>query len=181
MELYFITGNSNKLKEIEAIIPGIKNLELDLSEIQSNSPQDIIEAKLNEANKIHPELELIVEDASLRMDALGGFPGTFVKSFLEKNSLIDIYNIAKDRNNYGAQAITVIGYKDKFGEKHYFTGVVNGKIIEPKVKTDFGWDPVFKPNGYDKSFGEMTSKEKNVVSMRGIAAEKLKKHYENNK
>lgn len=181
MELYFITGNSNKLREIEAIIPGIKNLELDLPEIQSNSPQDIIEAKLNAANKIHPELEFIVEDTSLCMDALGGFPGTFVKSFLEKNSLQEIYQIAKDRNNYITQAVTVIGYRDELGKKHYFTGIVHGTIVKPKVKTNFGWDPIFKPNGHEKSFGEMTRKEKSIVSMRGIAAEKLKKYYENNK
>jgi len=181
MVLYFITGNKNKLKEMKSFIPYIKQLELNLPEIQSNLSEEVIKAKLNEANFMHPNLEFIVEDTSLKLDCLGGFPGPYIKSFLEKNSLKDIYNIAKNMNNYNAQAITVIGYKDRLQNKHYFEGIVKGTIIKPKVKTNFGWDPIFKPLGYKISFGQMKREEKNKISMRKIAAKKFKEYYDSKK
>lgn len=175
MGLYFITGNNNKLLEVQEIIPEIKQLEFDLPEIQSFSAKEIIETKLQEASKKYPDLDLIVEDTSLYLDCLGGFPGPFIKFFLERNSLDGIYSIAKDRNNYGVFAKTMIGYK-RAEEKdvHFFEGIVYGTVVKPTGPTKFGWDPIFKPDGYTKSFEEMGKEKKNEISMRKIATEKLK-------
>jgi non-canonical purine NTP pyrophosphatase (RdgB/HAM1 family) len=174
MTLYFITGNENKFEEIKSIIPCIEKLDLYLPEIQSFCPEEIIRKKLNAASKIYPGKDFIVEDTSFYMDALGGFPGPFIKFFLKQNSLEEIYNIAKSRNNFFADAKTIIGYKAGIeGKIQYFEGLIRGEIVSPKVKTKFGWDPIFKPFGYNISFGEMERNEKNKISMRSIAAQKL--------
>lgn len=178
MVLYFITGNENKLKEMKSFIPYIKQLKLDLPEIQSNSSKTVIKAKLNGANLMHPNLEFIVEDTSFYMDALNSFPGTFAKYFLEKNSPIDIYNIAKDRNNFKAQLKTIIGYNDKLGKNHFFEGIINGILVNPKKNIGYGVDPIFKEASQNKTFTEIGKLDKNKILMRRIAALKFKKFYE---
>ena len=75
--------------------------------------------------------------------------------------------------NQLAQAKTIIGYKHNNGNTHYFEGVVNGHIVSPRGK-GFGWDAIFQPVNYAKTFGEMTPEEKNKISMRKLAAQKLK-------
>ena len=68
-DLFFLTGNYNKFLEIKAFIPALKQLDIDLEEIQSLSANDIIQAKLNEASKYY-QAEFIVEDTSLYLDCL---------------------------------------------------------------------------------------------------------------
>jgi len=181
-KIYVITGNNKKFEEINSIIPFTEQLNIDLIEIQEVNPAKIIEAKILEARK-HFKGEFIVEDTSLSIDCLNGLPGPLIKWFLEKLGVDGIYNITiklHDPQNINqgiigkATARTMIGYSDKKGKIMIFEGTLEGSIIKPKVKTDFGWDPIFKPKGYDKSFGEMTREEKNLISMRRIALEKLK-------
>ena len=62
----------------------------------------------------------------------------------------------------------------------YFEGIVKGKIVEPRGESDFGWDPIFVPEGFGKTFAEMGVEEKNKISHRKIALEKLRKFVEEN-
>lgn len=159
------------------MLPMIEQLDIDLPEVQSLDPHEIIKEKLNEAKKRHDEM-FIVEDTGLYVKDMNGFPGPLVKWVLKA---VDRKGLAKITNLFGdgsAEAKTVIGLLDGSGEIHFFEGVVEGKIVDPIGDSGFGWDPVFIPNGYDKTFAELGSEIKNKISMRKKAVEGLKEYLE---
>ena len=82
MSLYFITGSKGKFAEVQLIIPNLKQLNIDLPEIQELDPKKIIEAKLQSAFE-HRSGEFIVEDTSLYLDCLNGLPGPLIKWFIK--------------------------------------------------------------------------------------------------
>jgi non-canonical purine NTP pyrophosphatase (RdgB/HAM1 family) len=174
--IYFITGNKGKLAEAKAILGDnkIEGLDIDLPEIQEIDAHEIIKAKLAEAEK-HQKGEFIVEDTSLYLDALNDLPGPLIKWFMKTIGNDGLAKIAEKFEDSKAQARTLVGYSDKKGRVEFFEGIIEGDITSPKG-TGFGWDPIFQPNGYNKTFGEMDSEEKNKISMRKIAFEKLKKY-----
>lgn len=173
--LYFITGNANKFKEINAIVPNLKQLELDLEEIQSLDPKVVIEHKLAQAAALH-DGEFIIEDTSLALTCLGGLPGTFVKWFEQTIGVEGIASLAMKHEDRSAIARVTIGYRDPDGNTHYFTGELEGDIEPPRGDQKWGWNPIFQPRGQEHTFAEMTVEEKNRISMRGIAARKLAAH-----
>lgn len=179
MALYFITGSKNKFTEVQAVLPDVEQMDLDLVEIQELDAHKIIAAKLAEARKTHTTGALIVEDTSLYFDALKGLPGPLIKWFMKTVGNEGLYKIAQSFGNHGAEAKTIIGYVDDKGSVEFFEGVVKGTIVEPRGDTNFGWDPIFIPEGYDKTFAELTPEEKNSISMRRMAVEKLKTHLGN--
>ena len=175
MTLLFLTGNENKIREAKAIIPAIEGFSVDLTEIQSIDAYEIIKHKLLEARKIkQDELQdaLIVEDTSLYITGANGLPGPLIKWF-EKT--IGLNGVKKLADLYGTQATAtcLIGYSHK-KEIHFFEGTVQGTIVSPRGKDGFGWDKIFVPEGYTRTFAEMTAEEKNEISMRKIAFEKLR-------
>jgi non-canonical purine NTP pyrophosphatase (RdgB/HAM1 family) len=172
MALFFITGSKNKFAEIEAIVPAVEQLEIDLPEIQSLDPRAILEAKLLEARR-HREEAYIVEDTSLYFNGMNGLPGPFIKSFLEALGLEGLAHLAAQ---YGSKATakTLIGYAHESGAVEFFDGEVHGTIVPPRTPTGFGWDAIFVPEGYDNTFGELGVEIKNTISMRRNATEKLK-------
>jgi inosine triphosphate pyrophosphatase len=172
MALYFITGSKNKFAEIRAIVPYIEQLEIDLPELQELDPHTILSAKLSEARKHHTGA-LIVEDTSLYFDGMNGLPGPFIKWFLQA---LEFEGLAKLAAYYGgaATAKTLIAYADETGTVEFFEGEVKGTIVPPRQLSGFGWDAIFVPEGYDKTFAELGLEEKNKISMRRKAAEKLK-------
>ncbi len=172
MSLYFITGNKNKFQEAQKIIPNIKQLNIDLPEIQEINPRKIIEAKLKEALKNYKG-EFIVEDTSLYFDCLNNLPGPLIKWFLKSIGNQGLFEITEKFQNNKARAETMIGYCNNEEEIHYFSGILEGEICFPQKKS-FGWDPIFKPKKLNKSFAEMNLEEKNKISMRAQAFLKLK-------
>lgn len=181
MTLYFITGNKNKLAEVQSILPHVKGIRLDLPEIQSLDAREVIGEKLREASKTH-EGPFIVEDTSLHLDCLNGLPGTFIKFFLKELRREGIAEIADLKGNWGAEARTCIGYlANKDAKAQFFEGKLRGTICMPKIDSPFGWDPIFIPEGYEKCFAEMTPEEKNEISMRKRAVEKLANYLEDEK
>jgi non-canonical purine NTP pyrophosphatase (RdgB/HAM1 family) len=175
MTLYFITSNKNKFSEASNIIPGIKQLDIDLPEIQEIDAGKIIRAKLLEALK-HKKGEFIVEDTSLYLDCLNGLPGPLIKWFMETIGNQGIYELANKYRNYQAEAITIVGYAKNKNNIKFFKGRLKGKIVRPIHKTSFGWDPIFQPQGHKKNFAQMSREEKNKISMRKKALNKLSKH-----
>ena len=173
MALYFITGNKNKFEEVKAILGNIEQLDIDLPEIQDIDAKNIIRAKLLEALS-HKDGEFIVEDTSLYLDCLKGLPGPLIKWFLKTIGNEGLANLAEKLSNNSAEAKTIIGYAKNRDEIKFFEGVIPGKIVAPTGVSGFGWDTIFQPEGFDKTFAEMTTEEKNRVSMRKIAVEKLK-------
>ncbi len=171
--LYFVTGNQNKFKEIQAILDDVEQLDIDLPEIQDIDPKKIIEAKLQEALK-HKSEACVVEDTSLYFECLNGLPGPLIKWFLKEMGTEGLTTLVAKMGNNRAEAKTVIGYAKTPDEIYFFEGSIKGSIVQPRGDTKFGWDPIFQPDGFDKTFAEMTLEEKNQVSMRRVATEKLK-------
>ena len=173
MNLYFITGNKSKFEEVKAILGDVEQLEINLPEIQGINAKEIVKAKLLEALK-HKHGEFIVEDTSLYLDCLNGLPGPLIKWFLETIGNEGLYDIVEKLGNNKDEAKTIVGYAKSKEEIYFFGGSVKGKIISPKGESGFGWDPIFQPDSFSKNFAEMSKEEKNSISMRKIALEKLR-------
>jgi len=172
--IYFITGNKNKFLEVKSILTDIEQMDIDLPEIQEIDPKEVVKAKLLEALN-HKDAEFIVEDTSLYFDCLNGLPGPLIKWFMKKlgnEGLFDLVNKMGGTNK--AQAKTIIGYAKNREDIYFFEGVTEGEIVVPTGETNFGWDPIFKPDGFSKTFAKMTLEEKSSISMRRKAIEKLK-------
>mgnify|MGYP001574770121 CR=1 FL=1 len=152
---------------------GVEQLDIDLPEIQDIDAKNIIRVKLMEAFN-HQEGEFIVEDTSLYLECLKSLPGPLIKWFLKTIGSEGLFNLAEKLGDNRAEAKTIIGYAKNREELYFFEGLVTGKIVAPIGKSNFGWDPIFQPDGCDKTFAEMTVEEKNKVSMRKFAVEKLK-------
>lgn len=175
MPLCFVTGNQGKLSEARAILGDVEAINLDLPEMQDIDARKIIEMKLAEAVKSQSG-SFIVEDTSLYLDALNGLPGPLIKWFMKTIGNEGLARIAESFGNAGGEAKVVIGYADGNGNVEFFEGSFRGTIVQPRGENGFGWDPIFQPEGYDKTFAEFTEEEKNRVSMRRIAFEKLRNH-----
>lgn len=172
--LYFITGNQKKFEEVQAILGGdLEMLNIDLDEIQELDAKKIIEHKLQQAF-LHHDGPFIVEDTSLYLDGLQGLPGPFIKWFLKTVGNEGVYKFAEASGNNKATAKTFLGYAKDKNTVQYFEGIIAGTIVPPRGPDNFGWDVVFQPDGYEQTFAEMSSDQKNQISMRKLAAEQLK-------
>lgn len=170
--LYFITGNEGKFREMQREIPELEWLSIDLPEIQSLDPREIVRAKLLAARDYH-DGDLLVEDVSFHLDALHDLPGPFVKYFLKKLGPEGLARIAERLGSDGAEAVCTIGLL--CGDRtEFFEGRVRGRIVRPRGSQEFGWDPIFQPAGERRTFGELSQEEKNAISHRGLAVRKLK-------
>ncbi|MCX6744320.1 MAG: RdgB/HAM1 family non-canonical purine NTP pyrophosphatase [Candidatus Parcubacteria bacterium] len=178
--IYFITGNKNKLAEVQTVLPEVEQLDIDLPEIQELDAQKIIQAKLIEALN-HQQGEFIVEDTSLHLDCLNGLPGPLIKWFLQTIGNQGLAQLAEKLGNDKAEAVTMIGYAKSQNEMQFFEGRIKGRIVNPRGETKFGWDPIFIPEGYDQTFAELGVEKKNMISMRRIALNKLKEFLAANK
>ncbi len=169
--IYFVTGNPHKFREAKALLPQLEQVEFDLPEEQSLDPQLVIRKKLEVAKTKH-DGPLIVEDTSLYLDGLNGFPGPLIKWMAQAVSNDGIYQLCQRIHNTGAVAKTVIGYDD--GETvQFFEGEIHGEIVKPYGNEGFGWDEIFRPNGLSETFAEMGDEFKPEFSMRTHAFNQL--------
>lgn len=180
IKLNLVSGNANKIKEIKAILGDnfeIITHKLDLTEIQG-SLEEIAEAKCRESLKyINPDQPLIVEDTGIGFDALGGLPGPYVKWFLKKIGIDGLVKMLSPYENKGVTGICVCAcYFPKTKEIKLFTGESHGTIVEPRGDQTFGFDPIFQPDGYDKTYGQLGTSVKNTISHRSLALAKLREY-----
>lgn len=170
--MIFVTGNHQKLKEFEKILGiKLKHSDLDLDEIQSIEVEEVAKHKVKQAYDILKE-PVIVEDTGLYFEELNGLPGALIKFFVKKLTLEQICSLVKE--NRKAKAITCIAYFDG-KELRAFVGETEGEIVkEPRGTKGFGWDPIFIPEGYNKTFAELSEEEKTSKFMRKEAINKLK-------
>lgn len=171
MTLYLITSNAGKYNEFRQMIPSIMQMDIHLAEIQHIDPAEVIKAKLADAMGKYTG-ELIVEDTALCMDCINGLPGALVKWFEKSVGNDGLYKLASAIGNDGAEAVSVIGYASKEGVR-FFEGRVRGRITKPVGENNFGWDKIFVPEGHEKTFSQMTLDEKNGISHRRQALDKL--------
>src|SRR5579875_3449231 len=162
MTIFFITGNNDKLREVQALIPDVQHIDLDLPEIQEVDPYRIIAAKLEGARTCRSGA-FLVEDTSLALDGMGGLPGPLAKWFVKA---------------IGARATarTIIGYADENGEVRFFEGSLRGRLVPPRGTHGFDWDAIFQPDGSEKTLAEMSQQEKNQCSMRRLAVASLQQY-----
>ena len=173
MTLYFITGNKFKFEEVKRRIPEIKQLQMDLPEIQSLDTHEICREKLLEARK-HHEGSFIVEDVSFEIDCLQGLPGPLIKWVENTIKATGIAELVHKYENHKATAISVMGYCDEEGNITFFDGIVKGTIVKSNEgNVGFGFDPIFLPDGHDKTFYEMGEEQKSKISHRGLAVRQL--------
>ncbi len=185
--LVFATNNQHKLEEIKELLGDSIDL-LSLNDIgcfeDIPEPKDTLEGNAAEKsffvwNKYG--LNCFADDTGLEIEALDGEPGVYSARYAgeeksaEKNIELVLQKLAKIKNRK-ARFRTVISLVVD-GEETQFEGVVDGWILEEKRGTDgFGYDPVFQPDGYSKCFSEMSLDEKNQVSHRSRAVQKLVEH-----
>lgn len=171
----FATGNQHKREEANAILwGGLERIDLDLEEIQSTSVEEVVAHKAKLAYQLTGS-PVFVEDVGLRFEARNQLPGALIKRFLKELGTQGLIDQLSSFENKKAEAICCVGYYD--GEKvHSFTGIVKGSIASvPQGTTNFGRDPIFIPEGSEKSFAEMSAEEKNAISHRKLAREQVKK------
>ena len=184
IQIVFATNNQNKLKEVQAQLPDeIKLISLkdigcyeDIPETQKTIEGNAIQ-KANYI-KMKYNKDCFADDTGLEVKALNGAPGVHSARYAgpEKNSKKNIEKLLlslEKTANRSAQFKTVIALHYK-GELIQFEGICEGKITRTaKGSGGFGYDPIFKPSVKDKTFAELTLKEKNEIGHRGIAVAKL--------
>ena len=184
IQIIFATNNQNKLKEVQAQLPDeIKLISLkdigcyeDIPETQKTIEGNAIQ-KANYI-KMKYNKDCFADDTGLEVMALNGAPGVHSARYAgpEKNSKKNIEKLLSSLEktaNRSAQFKTVIALHYK-GELIQFEGICEGKITRTaKGSGGFGYDPIFKPTVKDKTFAELTLKEKNEIGHRGIAIAKL--------
>ena len=167
MELYFLTSNQNKLREAQEILGSnieIINKSVELDEIQSIKVDEVIKHKIEQAKLKLQNEKFFVEDTAVYLGEQEEV-GVLIK-YLNNDRVVKAY---KDES---AKAVCAIGLSNG----QIFKGTINGTIVKPRGENGFGWDAIFQPEGFDKTFGEMTAEEKNKLSMRKFALEELKKY-----
>jgi len=151
----------------------LSQIELDLLEIQTTDLHELVKFKLRQAYE-HVQAPVIVEDTSLYFEAWNELPGPLVKFFLKNIGLTGMVRALDEFSNNSASADCCLGFTKDGKSIHLFEGIVKGNIVEPRGSQQFGWDAVFLPAGYKRTFGEMSSQEKHQISPRGVAAKKFK-------
>ncbi len=183
-KIVFATGNPNKVKEVNEVLPETLSI-IGLKEIGCR--EDLPETSptlegnaLQKARYVFDNFgkDCFSEDTGLEVDALDGAPGVYTARYAGEACNADdnidlLLKKLQGASNRKARFRTVIALIIK-GESFLFEGIAEGEIApERKGAGGFGYDPVFIPAGYQDSFAEMPSAEKNKISHRGKAVQKL--------
>lgn len=184
MKICFATNNSNKIKEVAQLLGEDFQL-LGLKDIGCNEElkedQSTLEGNAQQKAEYvfdHYKIECFADDTGLEVGALNNEPGVFSARYAgpqrsDKDNMALLLDRLSSSNNRAARFRTVICafINDK---KYFFEGIVEGEIAkEHSGDKGFGYDPIFIPNGYSKTFAQMSLEEKNKISHRSIAIKKL--------
>jgi len=184
MKIVFATNNTNKLKEVQALIPNSITL-LSLKDIGCfedvpETQNTIKDNAIQKANYIKETYgyDCFADDTGLEVTALYGAPGIYSARYAgeqrnAKDNMDKLLHELKAHSNREAQFKTVIALHYK-GQLHMFTGICKGEITTEKKGTHgFGYDSLFKPKDYSKTFAEMDLELKNEIGHRGKAIRQL--------
>jgi len=183
-KLVFATNNEHKLDELRAMLPefsvfGLKDININ-EDIEENG-LTLTENACIKASFLFEKsgMPALAEDTGLEVFALNGQPGVHTARYAGEqrdpkdnmNKLLKALEGQQDRSAQFRTVITLVNGEETL----YFEGIVMGKIGESMAgNAGFGYDPVFIPDGYDKSFAELDLSIKNQISHRARAVEKLK-------
>lgn len=196
MKIVFATNNQHKLQEIRDIlgsdfeVVSLKEIGCDVDIPETGNTLE--ENALQKAQYVydHYHISCFADDTGLEVEALDGAPGVHSARYAEGTDHDSEANMAKllreldGKENRQARFRTVISYIEKkdvcpcgctsIKKVHQFEGIVKGRIATEKHGTEgFGYDPIFVPEGYDKSFAELGEEVKNGISHRARAVAKL--------
>ncbi len=190
MEIVLATRNKKKIEEIKRITAGLPIAILSLDNFP-DCPETVEDQDTFEGNAVKKAVEVcrytgkpaLADDSGLEVDALNGSPGVYSARYAGGSGGNDVKNYEKVLSELksvpvekrGAQFVCCMALVFPDGKIETFSGYAKGRIgSEPKGKSGFGYDPVFIPAGHEKTFAEMTGLEKDNLSHRGKALEKLK-------
>jgi len=186
VKLYVATHNAHKLREIGQILPGFEIVADDPEGVEENAPDFVGNAliKVRAIAGKHCGDWCLADDSGLEVAALGGAPGVRSARYAGEPSNTPNNNALLLKNLTGfadrrANFTCAIALVDPNGGEHTVEGKCFGRIAnEASGVEGFGYDPLFVPDGHDKSFAELTADEKNAISHRGRAlaqvAERIK-------
>ena len=180
MDLIFATHNQNKVEEIRALLPHF-NIS-SLSDVGYNEEIEETGKTLEENAELKAKTVFektgkacFADDTGLEVEALNKEPGVYSARYAgeptnSENNMDKVLNKLSSKENRNAAFRTVISFVNENGESIHFEGSVEGEILEERAgEAGFGYDPIFRPNGYEQSFAEMTPVQKNEISHRGKA------------
>lgn len=183
IQLVFATNNAHKLEEVQAVVGSSFRI-ITLADIgcTEDIPEtgDTFEANASQKSGYLYERyghDCFADDSGLEVLALGNEPGVYSARYsgtrdMEKNIDLLLQRLGS-HSDRRARFRTVISLRIG-GKEYFFEGTVAGEIgFERQGEGGFGYDPLFTPSGYDKTFAQMTSIEKNAISHRAIAVAKL--------
>ena len=174
--VYLVTGNRHKVEEFEAILAplGIEVTPIRLEKLEVQADDVTVIARYAAERLPVIDAPVAVEDAGLFIKALRGFPGPYSNYVYRTLGLEGVLKLMSDVDDRHAYFLSAIGVKDTEGRVHVFTGRVDGSIARsPRGSGGFGFDPIFVPEGGEKTFAEASMEEKNSVSHRARAARAL--------
>ena len=184
MKIVFASNNKNKIQEIQSMLPeSIQIVSLESIGCFEEIPEtaDTIEGNaILKANFVTQKygFDCFADDTGLEVEALKGKPGVYSARYAgEQRNADDNMNKLMgellDKSNRNAQFKTVIALNFE-GKQYLFTGIASGEITSEKMGTGgFGYDPIFKPSGYENTFAEISLEVKNEISHRGKATKAL--------
>ena len=191
MKIIFATNNAHKLSEVQAVLgEGFELVTPRMCGVEEEIPETAETLEGNARQKAHylherTGLDCFADDTGLEVEALGGAPGVHSARYATDghdtaaNNRLLLKNLAGEANRR-ARFRTVICLIER-GEEHLFEGIVEGRIIDHETGTEgFGYDPLFVPEGFDRTFAEMSAEEKNAISHRGRAVRKLVEYLHRN-
>jgi XTP/dITP diphosphohydrolase len=179
--VFFATNNVNKFNEARKVLVGcgiaVGMLRVKSLEVQSDSLEEIARASVVDAfQRCH--LPVVVEDAGLFVEALGGFPGPYAAYVYKTVGNLGLLKLMEGVKVRRARFVSVVAYfSAELDSPVCFSGVAEGEIVEMERKggggAGFGFDPVFRPSGIGDTFAEMGVEEKNRFSHRADAFRKF--------
>ena len=184
MKILFATNNAHKLTEVQAVLGDSYTLvtprDCGVTEEIPETQPTLEGNALQKARYLYERtgLDCFADDTGLEVEALGGAPGvhsaryaTDGHDFAANNRLL-LQNLAGEENRRARRRTGVA--LSLGGSEYLFEGGVEGQIIDRETGHEgFGYDPLFRPDGYDRTFAQMTTEEKNAVSHRARAVRKL--------
>jgi len=184
MKLVFATNNLHKLKEVQEMLSNSIEL-LSLKDIGCFEDIEETESTLEGNAKLKADyitekygFDCFADDTGLEVEALDGDPGVYSARYAgehgnaEKN-MEKLLNELQNKSSRKAKFRTIIALNLR-NKQYLFEGICDGEILNEKSGVKgFGYDPIFKPSNASSSFAEMNSEEKNIISHRGIAIQKL--------
>lgn len=184
MKILIATNNKDKIFEIKKILNNEKielftlsdlNIDIDVEEDKDTLEGNALK-KAEEMFRI-TKIPTVADDTGLFVDALNGEPGVYSSRYAGEDVTYDdnCRKLIKNMNGIPADKRmayfkTVVCIYESENKYHFFDGICKGKIItEKRGNNGFGYDPVFIPDGFDKTYAEMSDEEKNSISHRGKA------------